>query len=69
MLQFIVLGLIPGTHLQITYHWIMALLEIATGLVIVLLAYDYLWLRPQFLQYLEMQKAKSKTKKRKTATN
>ena len=28
MLQLIVLGLIPGTHLQITYAWVVGLLVV-----------------------------------------
>jgi len=67
MLQFIVLGLIPGTHFQITYLWMLVLLDIAVSLIIVILAYEFLWLRPQFLQHLEEQ-AKSKSKKSRLLT-
>lgn len=34
MLNFIVLGLIPGTHLQITFGWMLALLSLAIAAVL-----------------------------------
>lgn len=29
MLQFIVLGLVPGTHIQITFGWVIAMVCVA----------------------------------------
>ncbi len=32
MLQFLVLGLVPGTHLQITFYWLLVACVLAIGL-------------------------------------
>lgn len=36
MLNFIVLGIIPGTHLQISFSWLMLGVSIATAILSVL---------------------------------
>lgn len=56
MLQFIVLGLVPGTHLQITFGWILMLLVSLT--VVLAFVADLLWLRPFLLHKTEIDSKK-----------
>ncbi|MGZ6004936.1 MAG: hypothetical protein ACXWLH_02180 [Candidatus Saccharimonadales bacterium] len=46
MLQFIVLGLVPGTHLQITFSWFLILGIILDAVFGSLYIYYIFWLRP-----------------------
>ncbi len=45
MMNFIVLGLIPGTHLQITFKWILSFVAVVLIFVLILSASDMVWLR------------------------
>ncbi len=50
MLEFIVLGLVPGTHLQITLNWLVVLVLMLLVLLISFLAADIFWLKSRLAQ-------------------
>ena len=65
LLQFFVLGFIPGTHLQITYMWLLVMLDIVCSAALGLVIYDYTFIKPMYEQHSQQQ-VTPKIKSRKT---
>lgn len=62
MLNFFVLGLIPGTHLQITYIWLLVAMDLVATALVVFVVYEYTWLKPRFLEHVQKQTKKNSKK-------
>lgn len=58
LLDFFVLGQIPGTNLQITYNWLLILANVVVGLIAVAVILDLFYIKPKQLQ---QQKSQPKT--------
>ncbi len=71
ILNFIVLGLIPGTNFQITYIGLLLFVEFIVGLIALYVLLDILWLKPHIAHYIEQQQieaVRSETRNAKART-
>lgn len=62
MLQFIVLGLVPGTHLQITYLGMLIFVNVVVLLLSALIIYEIMWIKPQWQSHRQNVSGTKNTK-------